>query len=136
MISERAWARVGVVGAVLFALVGGAHAGDEAGLRVGAGRLTASGAAAETGATLRPGLVYEVPGGREALLQGPGGLSLRAMPGSRFQVLGVEPTPVGTSPTRDRLKHAVLSGYTRARNTVRRALGRTVRENGQPYAPA
>lgn len=92
MISERAWARVGVVGAVLFALVGGAHAGDEAGLRVGAGRLTASGAAAETGATLRPGLVYEVPGGREALLQGPGGLSLRAMPGSRFQVLGVEPT--------------------------------------------
>jgi hypothetical protein len=50
--------------------------------------------------------------------------------------LGVEPTPVGTSPTRDRVKHAVLSGYTRARNTVRRALGRTVRENDQPYAPA
>lgn len=50
--------------------------------------------------------------------------------------LGVEPTPVGTSPARDRVKHAVLSGYTRARNTVRRALGRSVRENGQPYAPA
>jgi len=50
--------------------------------------------------------------------------------------LGLEPTPVGTSPDRDRVKHAVLAGYTAARNRVRRALGRSVRENDQPYAPA
>jgi hypothetical protein len=50
--------------------------------------------------------------------------------------LGVEPTPVGTSPGRDRIKHAVLSGYTQARNRMRRALGKSVRENDQQYAPA
>jgi hypothetical protein len=55
---------------------------------------------------------------------------------ARLRRLGIEPAPVGTSPGRDRIKHAVLSGYTLARNRVRRALGRTVRENDQPYAPA
>lgn len=50
--------------------------------------------------------------------------------------LGLEPTPVGASPGRDRVKRAVLSGYTSARNVVRRALGRRVRQNDQPYAPA
>lgn len=50
--------------------------------------------------------------------------------------LGLEPTPVGASPGRDRVKRAVLSGYTSARNVVRRALGRGVRQNDQPYAPA
>jgi hypothetical protein len=50
--------------------------------------------------------------------------------------LGLEPTPVGTSPGRDRVKGAVLSGYTSARNVVRRALGRGVRQNDQRYAPA
>jgi hypothetical protein len=50
--------------------------------------------------------------------------------------LGLEPTPVGASPGRDRVKYAVLSGYTAARNRLRRALGKTVRENDLPYAPA
>jgi hypothetical protein len=50
--------------------------------------------------------------------------------------LGVEPTPIGASPGRDRFKHAVLAGYTQARNRMRRALGKSVRENDQPYAPA
>ena len=50
--------------------------------------------------------------------------------------LGLDPAPVGASPRRDRIKHAVLAGYTSARNAVRRALGRGVRETGVPYAPA
>ena len=55
---------------------------------------------------------------------------------AQLRRLGLEPRPVGTSRGRDRMKHAVLSGYTSARNVVRRALGRGVRDNGQPYAPA
>jgi hypothetical protein len=55
---------------------------------------------------------------------------------ARLRRLGVEPTPVGASPGRDRVKHAVLSGFTEAKNAVRRALGRGIRENDQPYAPA
>ncbi len=55
---------------------------------------------------------------------------------AQLRRLGLEPTPVGTSPGRDRIKHAMLTGYTIARNRVRRALGRSVRENDQPYAPA
>jgi hypothetical protein len=50
--------------------------------------------------------------------------------------LGLSPDPVGQSPERDRVKHAVLSRFTTAKNFVRRTLGRSVRENGQPYAPA
>ena len=49
--------------------------------------------------------------------------------------LGLSPDPVGRSPHRDRVKHAVLSRYTSAKNFVRRTLGRRVRENDQPYAP-
>jgi hypothetical protein len=55
---------------------------------------------------------------------------------ARMRRLGLEPTPVGAAPGRDRIKHAVLSGYTLAKNRVRRALGKSVRENGQQYAPA
>ncbi|TMQ20177.1 MAG: hypothetical protein E6J91_04565 [Deltaproteobacteria bacterium] len=50
--------------------------------------------------------------------------------------LGLEPRPVGSSPGHDRVKHTVLAGYTSARNAIRRVLGRTIRENSQPYAPA
>jgi len=50
--------------------------------------------------------------------------------------LGLEPHPVGASPGRDRVKRAVLSGYSSARNAVRRALRLGVRQNDQPYAPA
>lgn len=50
--------------------------------------------------------------------------------------LGIEPTPISAAPSRDRVKHAVLSSYTTARNLVRRALRQGVRENDQPYAPA
>jgi hypothetical protein len=55
---------------------------------------------------------------------------------AQLRRLGLEPTPVGASPGRDRVKLAVLSGYTLARNRVRRALGRGIRENDLPYAPA
>jgi hypothetical protein len=55
---------------------------------------------------------------------------------ARLRRLGIDPRPVGSSPGRDRVKHAVLSSYTSARNLVRRALGRGVRDNDQPHAPA
>jgi hypothetical protein len=55
---------------------------------------------------------------------------------ARLRGLGIDPAPVGTAPGRDRIKAAVLSGYSLARNRVRRALGKSVRENDQPYAPA
>jgi hypothetical protein len=55
---------------------------------------------------------------------------------ARLRRLGIEPTPVGASPGRDRVKAAVLGSYTSAKNLVRRTFGRSVRENDQPYAPA
>lgn len=55
---------------------------------------------------------------------------------ARLRRLGLEPKPVGTDPTRDRVKATILGGYTTAKNAVRRALGRSIRENGQRYAPA
>lgn len=55
---------------------------------------------------------------------------------ARLRRLGIEPRPVGASPARDRVVGTVLSGYTAARNVVRRALGKGVRENTQPFAPA
>ena len=55
---------------------------------------------------------------------------------AKLRRFGLEPRPVGASPGRDRVKHAVLSSYASARNMVRRALGRGVRENDLPYAPA
>lgn len=50
--------------------------------------------------------------------------------------LGLAPRAIGTSKPRDRLKSAILGGYTAARAFGRRALGRTVRRNDLPYAPA
>jgi hypothetical protein len=50
--------------------------------------------------------------------------------------LGLAPKPVGTSVPRDRAKLAVLSSFTSAKNLVRRAMGKSVRVNDQPYAPA
>lgn len=55
---------------------------------------------------------------------------------AKLRRLGIEPHPIDTSEQRDRVKHAVLVGYTSARNLVRRALGRGIRVNDQPYAPA
>jgi hypothetical protein len=55
---------------------------------------------------------------------------------ARLRRLGIEPRPVGASPSRDRIAAAVLGGYAAARGIVRRALGRGVRDNTQPYAPA
>jgi hypothetical protein len=55
---------------------------------------------------------------------------------ARLRELGITPEPVGSSPGRDKVKHAVLSRFTSAKNIVRRALGRGIRENDQPYAPA
>ena len=50
--------------------------------------------------------------------------------------LGLTPRPVGESPSRDRVKHAVLSGFTTAKNAVRRRMGKSVRDSGVRYAPA
>jgi hypothetical protein len=55
---------------------------------------------------------------------------------SHLRRLGVTPTPIGVSPPRDRVKSTVLAGYAAARALVRRALGRAVRRNDLPYAPA
>jgi hypothetical protein len=55
---------------------------------------------------------------------------------AKLRRLGIEPTPVGVSTGRDRVKVAVLAGYASAKNLVRRATGRPVRENDQEYAPA
>jgi hypothetical protein len=55
---------------------------------------------------------------------------------ARMRRLGIAPTPVGAKPERDRVKHAVLSRFTSAKNIVRKALGKSVRENDQRYAPA
>jgi len=63
---------------------------------------------------------------RELLYRGNAGLR-------RF---GIEPNPVGSSGTRDKAKLAVLSGFTSAKNLVRRAMGKSIRVNDQPYAPA
>ena len=55
---------------------------------------------------------------------------------AQLRRLGLDPKPVGTSPHRDLVKGAVLNAYAQTRNTIRRALGRSTRENNQPYAPA
>ncbi len=55
---------------------------------------------------------------------------------ARLRRLGLTPRPIGSSPSRDRVAAAVLGGYTAARGAVRRVLGRGVRDNDQPYAPA
>jgi len=55
---------------------------------------------------------------------------------ARLRRLGVDPRPIGASPARDRVAAALLGGYSVARGAVRRALGRGVRDNGVPYAPA
>jgi Cupin-like domain len=54
----------------------------------------------------------------------------------RLRRLGLDPLPVGASPGRDRVKYAMLASYMSAGNKIRRAIGRRVREDGQPYAPA
>jgi hypothetical protein len=55
---------------------------------------------------------------------------------ARLRGLGLSPHPVGASAARDAMKGAFLDGYGRVRGTIRRAAGRGVRDNGQPYAPA
>jgi oxalate decarboxylase/phosphoglucose isomerase-like protein (cupin superfamily) len=50
--------------------------------------------------------------------------------------LGLAPTPIGASSSRDAIKGAVLSGYTTVMSTIRKARGRGVRDNSVPYAPA
>jgi hypothetical protein len=55
---------------------------------------------------------------------------------ARLRRLGLSPRPVGESTTRDAVKHAVLAGFTTAKSLVRGALGKSVRDNSQPYAPA
>lgn len=49
--------------------------------------------------------------------------------------LGLSPHPVGSSTTRDEVKHAVLSAWFETRAKVRRARGKGVRETALRYAP-
>ena len=55
---------------------------------------------------------------------------------ARLRRLGLSPHPIGTSASRDRVKHAVLSSAFRAQSLVKRALGKGVRDTGSRYAPA
>lgn len=55
---------------------------------------------------------------------------------ARLRRLGVDPGAVGASPVRDKVATAVLAGYATARSALRRALGKGVRDNTQPHAPA
>lgn len=55
---------------------------------------------------------------------------------ARLRRLGLDPRPVGSSPLRDEVAAKVLTGYSLARGAVRRALGRGIRDNSHPYAPA
>jgi hypothetical protein len=55
---------------------------------------------------------------------------------ARLRRLGLQPRPIGTSPARDKVVGTLLSGFTAARATVRRALGKGVRDNLVAYAPA
>jgi hypothetical protein len=55
---------------------------------------------------------------------------------ARLRRLGLEPKPVGHSAVRDGVKYGVLRPFTAARDTLKRALGRGVRDNTVPFAPA
>jgi cupin-like protein len=55
---------------------------------------------------------------------------------ARLRKLGLDPRPVGTSPALDAVKHTVLRGYSAARETMKRALGKDVKSSAMPYAPA
>jgi hypothetical protein len=55
---------------------------------------------------------------------------------ARLRRLGLEPRPIGASKARDRVAATLLNGYTNVVGTVKRALGRGVRDNAVPYAPA
>jgi len=55
---------------------------------------------------------------------------------AKLRGLGLQPRPVGVSAARDRSKLAALSMYFAAHTAARRALGKGVRDNHVPYAPA
>jgi hypothetical protein len=55
---------------------------------------------------------------------------------ARLRRMGLAPHPIGESPARDAVKHALVSGYSVARGTVQRALGRGIKSSTTPYAPA
>lgn len=54
---------------------------------------------------------------------------------ARLRRLGMTPHPVGQSPSRDRVKGAVLQGLFHAQSGIRRWLGLGVRDNTLPHAP-
>ncbi len=54
---------------------------------------------------------------------------------ARLRRLGLRPHPIGASPTRDRVKHAVLATAFGAQSAVKRALGKGVRDTSVRYAP-
>jgi len=54
----------------------------------------------------------------------------------RLRRAGIRPRGIGLSPARDALKYAGLMSYFYLHSACRRALGRGVRDNNEPYAPA
>jgi hypothetical protein len=55
---------------------------------------------------------------------------------ARLRRLGLNPRPVGGSAVIDSVKYALLSSYFGVHSTLRRAIGRSVRNNLSAYAPA
>jgi hypothetical protein len=55
---------------------------------------------------------------------------------ARLRRMGLAPAAVGSAPIRDAVKAGLLGSYSWARALTRRALGRGVRDNSVPYAPA
>jgi Cupin-like domain len=55
---------------------------------------------------------------------------------AQLRRMGMTPSPIGASASRDRIKAALLTTFTGAQRQLRRALGRGVRDNTLAYAPA
>jgi hypothetical protein len=55
---------------------------------------------------------------------------------ARLRKLGLTPAAIGESRMRDHFKHACLRSYFGAHSLLRRSLGKGVRDNTVPYAPA
>jgi hypothetical protein len=85
--------RLGLGGAVCALVIGAggsARAADDLVLRVESGRLTGVVGAADAGVALRPNVTYEVTGSREVRVVGPRSTRLRVLPGTQFDVMGVD----------------------------------------------
>lgn len=93
MITRPFWARIGAAFCAALAVLlsgGRSLAADGDALRVETGRLTGAAGAVDVGGALRPAVEYAVDGAREVRLAGPRGTTLRALPGTRLTVVGLD----------------------------------------------